>query len=99
MNFTYAETKEISNIGKTIKEKSNEFNQKITELFKLLSEFKNEKWSGNQAEKYASFVALDKKQYTDYADEINKFGEKIIKTAESIEKCAKTIMMGEEYKG
>lgn len=99
MNFTYAETKEISDIGKSIKEKSNDYNQKITEIFKLLSEFTYDKWSGNQAEKYASFVALDKKQYTDYADELNKFGEKIMKTAESIDKCAKTIMLGEEYKG
>lgn len=100
MKITYADTSIIKDAGKKIIDLSNEYNLIITNFFKKLSTFpyNTKEWTGKPAEQYAEYVSLDKKQYTDFAETIKSFGNKIMNASDSMEKCIKASNNGDEYK-
>ena len=100
MSVTYANTQKIKEIGSEIVGLANEYNVKITELFKKLSTFPydTKAWNGIPAEKYAEHVSLEKVIYTNFADELKEFGSQIIETANNIEECCETTLSGGDYK-
>lgn len=100
MNFTYANTKFMEDVGNEIVNLANEYNILITKLFKRLTSipFETQEWTGNKALKYSDVVSLDKQQYLDFCDLLKDFGNTIIKTANNTEICVQNSQDDVDYK-
>ena len=99
MNFTYADSKNITDIGNEIIDIANEYNVEITNLFKKLTTIPTEdrSWRGTKADKYVQIVALDKQQYLDFYDSLKEFASKLIATASSVDTCVRQSQAEEDY--
>ena len=100
MKFTYADTKNIEEVGKDIIELANKYNLEITKLFKRLTglPFETYEWTGNKAEDYSAIVGLDKQQYLDFFDLLKSFGTSLIESASNINICVKKTLAEEDYR-
>ena len=92
MKFTYADTKNIEDIGRDIIDLANEYNLEITNLFKDLTNAPYDGhggWEGSKAAEYAEFVSLDKQEYLSFGDAIKAFGNKIVNASNDVTKTVK----------
>ena len=94
-------TIEIENIAKEIISLANELNNEFNNLFNRFHEVPNitREWVGQQAQFYFDRVALDKKQYVDFANDLKNIGYKLNTDITETESCIKRNLNEEAERG
>ena len=89
MAISYMNTDEVENISKEIISLANEMDSEIINLFTRFSEVPSvtKEWVGSQSEVYFDKIALDKKQYIDFANTLKDIGYKLSSDAYELKVC------------
>ncbi len=91
MAISYINTTEIDNIAKEISSLSSDFNDEINNLFQRFEDVPTitQEWFGNQASFYFNKIALDKKEYINFANKLSDISNKLYSDTSEINSCLK----------
>ncbi len=97
MAISYINTIEVDSIAKDINTLANEYNDEINNLFRRFAEVPTgtQEWVGGQASFYFNKVALDKKQYVDFANKLRSISNKLYSDIYEVNSCLKKNINGE----
>lgn len=88
MAVTYFNSTEVENISKDIFELSTQFEEEMTNLFKRFEDvpYVTKEWIGDKANFYFNHIALDRKQYMDFAESLKKISYNLNDTIADVNK-------------
>jgi len=84
------DTEKIKETAKSIQNIAVELKTDINKMYKLFDEMTLSAWTGTNAKNYARTVLLDKQEYLDYIEDINKMAKEMLSFSEKIEDDKRT---------
>lgn len=101
MAISYINTVKVENISKDILSLANDLNTEINNLFNRFSEVPTvtREWVGQQAQTYFRIVASEKKQYTNFVNDLRDIGHKLSTDVYEIQTCINKNINEETKKG
>jgi hypothetical protein len=101
MAITYFNSTEVESISNDIYELATQFEDEMTSLFKRFEEvpYVTKEWIGDKANFYFNYIALDRKQYMDFAESLKKISYNLNDTVLDVNKNIKDTKIKETEKG
>lgn len=91
MAVSSVDTDRLKEISQDIMSKANEYDIKITKLFKMLGDvpYTTKEWVGNQAERYFKTILLDKNDFLEFGNELKRYAKKLSEDSDKLAEAIK----------
>lgn len=94
MAYIKCDTEKMKDSGIRLQTLTEELTEVINEFYKRITNMPNVtgEWTGDSAEKFASYIISSKKSTIDFCNSLNSYGKYFVNSAEAIERTTKNNM-------